>query len=72
MRLAMDIRPMPSSPAGAGRGEQSHVSGRTSVQAAVRPPGGGWGAPVTLTTGLYFGGGGIVLGMDGTGNAIAA
>jgi hypothetical protein len=42
------------------------------VQAAVRPPGGAWGAPVTLTTDLYFGGGGIVLGMDGAGNAIAA
>ena len=42
------------------------------VQAAVRPPGGSWGAPVTLTTDLYFGGGGIVLGMDGAGNAIAA
>jgi hypothetical protein len=42
------------------------------VQAAVRPPGRGWGAPVTLTTDLYFGGGGIVLGMDGAGNAIAA
>ncbi len=42
------------------------------VQAAVRPPGGSWGAPVTLTTDLYFGGGGIVLGMDGADNAIAA
>jgi len=42
------------------------------VQAAVRPAGGSWGAPVTLTTDLYFGGGGIVLGMDGSGNAIAA
>ena len=42
------------------------------VQAAVRPPDGAWGAPVTLTTDLYFGGGGIVLGMDGAGNAIAA
>src|SRR6516225_10361569 len=42
------------------------------VQAAVRPPGGSWGAPETLTTDLYFGGGGIVLGMDGAGNAIAA
>jgi hypothetical protein len=42
------------------------------VQAAVRPPGGNWGAPATLTTDLYFGGGGIVLGMDGSGNAIAA
>ena len=42
------------------------------VQAAVRPPGGSWGAPVTLSTELYFGGGGLVLGMDGAGNAIAA
>jgi hypothetical protein len=42
------------------------------VQAAVRTPGGSWGAPVTLSTDLYFGGGGIVLGMDGSGNAIAA
>src|SRR6516164_4381378 len=42
------------------------------VQAAVRQPGGSWGTPVTLTTDLYFGGGGIVLGMDGAGNAIAA
>ena len=42
------------------------------VQAAVRQPGGSWGTPVTLTTDLYFGGGGIVLGMDGSGNAIAA
>jgi hypothetical protein len=42
------------------------------VQAAVRPPGGSWGAPVTLTTDLYFGGGGIVLGMDGSGDAITA
>jgi hypothetical protein len=42
------------------------------VQAAVRPPGGSWGAPETLTTDLYFGGGGIVLGMDGAGNAITA
>jgi hypothetical protein len=42
------------------------------VQAAVRQPGGSWGTPVTLTTDLYFGGGGIVLGMDGSGNAITA
>ena len=42
------------------------------LQAAVRPPGGSWGAPVTLSTELYFGGGGVVLGMDGSGNAIAA
>ncbi len=42
------------------------------VQAAVRPPGGSWGAPVTLSTELYFGGGGLVLGMDGSGNAVAA
>ena len=42
------------------------------VQAAVRPPGGSWGAPVTLSTELYFGSGGLVLAMDGAGNAIAA
>jgi hypothetical protein len=42
------------------------------VRAAVRPPGGSWGAPVTLSTDLSFGDGGLVLGMDGTGNAIAA
>jgi hypothetical protein len=42
------------------------------LQAAVRPPGGSWGAPVTLSTELYFGGGGVVLGMDGSGNAVAA
>ena len=42
------------------------------VQAAVRPPGGGWGAPVTLSTELNWGAGGLALGMDGSGNAIAA
>jgi hypothetical protein len=42
------------------------------VQAAVRPAGGGWGAPVTLSTELNWGAGGLVLGMDGSGNAIAA
>jgi len=42
------------------------------VQAAVHPAHGSWGAPVTLSTELYFGGGGLVLGMDGSGNAIAA
>ena len=38
----------------------------------MRPPGGGWGAPVTLSTELNWGAGGLVLGMDGSGNAIAA
>jgi len=38
----------------------------------VRPPGGGWGAPVTLSTELNWGAGGLALGMDGSGNAIAA
>jgi len=42
------------------------------LQAAVRPPGGSWGAPVTLSTELNWGAGGLVLGMDGSGNAIAA
>jgi len=42
------------------------------VQAAVRPSGGSWGAPVTLSTHLQFDRGGPVLGMDGSGNVIAA
>jgi hypothetical protein len=42
------------------------------LQASVRPPGGRWGAPVTLSTELNWGAGGLVLGMDGSGNAIAA
>jgi len=42
------------------------------LQASARPAGGSWGAPVTLSTELYFGGGGVVLGMDGSGNTIAA
>jgi len=42
------------------------------VQAAVRPPGDGWTTPETLTGGLNDVSGGIVLGMDGAGNAIAA
>ena len=37
----------------------------------MRPPGGSWGAPVTLSTELNFGVGGLVLAMDGSGNAIA-
>jgi hypothetical protein len=42
------------------------------LQAAVRPPGGSWGAPVTLSTELNWGTGGLALSMDGSGNAIAA
>jgi len=42
------------------------------LQASVRPPGGSWGAPVTLSTELNWGAGGLTLGMDGSGNAIAA
>ena len=42
------------------------------VQASVRPPGGNWSAPVTLSTELNWGAGGLVLGVDGAGNAIAA
>jgi hypothetical protein len=40
----------------------------SNVEAAVRPAGGSWGAPVTLSTEL---GGGLVLGVDGSGNVIA-
>ena len=42
------------------------------VQAATRPPGDGWTTPETLTGDLNGVSGGIVLGMDGAGNAIAA
>src|SRR5215471_10259610 len=42
------------------------------LQASVRPAGGSWGAPVTLSTELNWGTGGVTLGMDGSGNAIAA
>jgi hypothetical protein len=40
----------------------------STVEAAVRPAGGSWGAPVTLSTTI---GGGLVLGVDGSGNVIA-
>jgi hypothetical protein len=43
-----------------------------TLQAAVRPPGGSWGDPVTLSAELNWGAGGLVLGMDGSSNAIAA
>lgn len=42
------------------------------LQASVRPAGGSWGAPVTLSSELNWGAGGVALGMDGSGNAIAA
>jgi len=42
------------------------------LQAAVRPPGGSWGAPVTLSPELNWGTGGVTLAMDGAGDAIAA
>ena len=43
------------------------------VKAAVHPAGGGWGAPVTLSTGLGLAesDGGLVIGTDGAGNVIA-
>jgi len=40
----------------------------TVLEAAVRPVGGSWGAPVTLSTAVV---GGLVLGTDGSGNVIA-
>jgi hypothetical protein len=42
---------------------------QTSVQASVRPPGGQWSTAVTLSTDAY---GQPVIGIDGSGNAIAA
>jgi hypothetical protein len=43
------------------------------VEAAVHPANGGWGAPVTLSTGLGLAesDGGLVIGTDGAGNVIA-
>ncbi|MGD0374120.1 MAG: hypothetical protein ABSB01_06010 [Streptosporangiaceae bacterium] len=49
-------------------GYESSSTGSTVLEAAVRPAGGRWGAPVTLSTGLA---GGLVLGVDGSGNVIA-
>ncbi len=49
-------------------GNESSSTGSTVLQAAVRPAGGSWGAPVTLSTELA---GGLVLGVDGSGNVIA-
>jgi hypothetical protein len=41
------------------------------LEAAVHPAGGSWGAPVTLSTNLDLTDGGLVLGVDGSGNVIA-
>src|SRR3974390_545834 len=41
------------------------------LEAAVHPAGGSWGAPVTLSTNLDLSTGGLVLGVDGSGNVIA-
>jgi hypothetical protein len=43
-------------------------TGSAALEAAVQPAGGSWGAPVTLSTTV---GGGLVLGVDGSGNVIA-
>jgi hypothetical protein len=42
----------------------------TVLEAAVHPAGGSWGAPVTLSTNLESTGG-LVIGVDGSGNVIA-
>jgi hypothetical protein len=44
----------------------------TVLEAAVHPAGGSWGAPVTLSTNLDLSDGGLVIGVDGAGNVIAA
>jgi len=41
------------------------------LEAAVHPAGGSWGAPATLSTNLDLSAGGLVLGVDGSGNVIA-
>jgi hypothetical protein len=40
------------------------------LEAAVHPAGGSWGAPVTLSTNLDLSTGGLVLGVDGSGNVV--
>jgi len=49
-------------------GQTVALWGSTGLEAAVRPAGGSWGAPVTLSTALA---GNLVLGTDGSGNVIA-
>jgi hypothetical protein len=49
-------------------GQTVALWGNTVLEAAVRPAGGSWGAPVTLSTSVS---GGLVLGADGSGNVIA-
>src|SRR5580658_4205478 len=51
-------------------GYVSSSTGSTVLEAAVHPAGGSWGAPVTLSTNLEDTGG-LVLGVDGSGNVIA-
>jgi hypothetical protein len=41
------------------------------LEAAVHPPSGSWGTPVTLGTNLDLSDGGLVIGTDGAGNVIA-
>jgi hypothetical protein len=41
------------------------------LETAVHPAGGSWGAPVTLSTNLDLTTGGLVIGVDGSGNVIA-
>jgi hypothetical protein len=42
-----------------------------ALEAAVHPAGGSWGAPVTLSSNLDLSDGGLVIGVDGSGNVIA-
>jgi hypothetical protein len=51
-------------------GYVSSSTGSTVLEAAVHPAGGSWGAPVTLSTNVEDTGG-LVLGVDGSGNVIA-
>ncbi len=51
-------------------GYESSSTGSTVLEAAVHPAGGSWGAPVTLSTNLESTGG-LVIGVDGSGNVIA-
>jgi hypothetical protein len=69
-RIAVAVTP--SGQAVALWGYSSCSTCSTVVEAAVRPAGGSWGTPVTLSTELDISTGGLTLGTDGSGNVIAA
>lgn len=68
-RIAVTVTPAGQAVAVWGYSSCSTCS--TVLEAAAHPAGGSWGAPVTLSTELDLSTGGLVLGVDGSGNVIA-